>query len=277
MDNVFQFSQNPLLPDVRGLTAAMADFTYERHSHEEYSLGVTLAGHQDFFHNGGYYSSKPGTIILFNPDEIHDGHSGTDETLHYRMIYLHPRQLQPLLDSITERPLPHYRFGQTLFRDEALRTAILQQVINMETRDDSTVAPLTLEAGLYRIVERLCQLGGDYQPCSTVSRPDRLLERVKDYIEAHLHSRLTLADMSQVANMSKYHFLRLFRSQCGITPYQYVLNRRINGARKALEQGNSVEDVAYQYGFSDLSHFNRRFKPVYGTTPRRYQRNLRIC
>ncbi|WP_414830857.1 helix-turn-helix transcriptional regulator [Alteromonas sp. H39] len=74
--------------------------------------------------------------------------------------------------------------------------------------------------------------------------------------------------------MSKYHFIRLFNQQFGMTPHQYVLNCRINRARQALEMGNSVFDTAVDLGFADVSHFNRKFKRTFGITPRQYQRQL---
>lgn len=74
--------------------------------------------------------------------------------------------------------------------------------------------------------------------------------------------------------MSKYHFLRLFRQQFGMTPHQYVLNCSVNAARSALDQGSPLTEIALRFGFADLSHFNRRFKRIYGMTPFQYQRDI---
>lgn len=63
-------------------------------------------------------------------------------------------------------------------------------------------------------------------------------------------------------------------SRFSVTPHQYVVNCRINAARHALDTGDSLNDVVYRYGFADLSHFNRRFKRIYGMTPRQYQASI---
>lgn len=73
--------------------------------------------------------------------------------------------------------------------------------------------------------------------------------------------------------MSKYHFIRLFNKQFGITPHQYALSYKINRVKRELELGNSAADIAFQYGFSDLSHLNRNFKNTFGITPTQYQNN----
>lgn len=75
-------------------------------------------------------------------------------------------------------------------------------------------------------------------------------------------------DISSLINMSKYHFIRCFNERFGITPHQYVINCRINKAIKNLELGINCKTSANNAGFSDASHFNRRFKLVYGLTPR---------
>lgn len=81
--------------------------------------------------------------------------------------------------------------------------------------------------------------------------------------------------MAQAAAMSKYHFIRLFHRQFGITPHQYVLNCRINAARKYLETGLPSSHVAQLSGFADNSHLNRHFKRTFGMTPKQYQ--LQLC
>ena len=60
----------------------------------------------------------------------------------------------------------------------------------------------------------------------------------------------------------------------GMTPHQYVINCRVNAARAALDQGAPLTEIALRFGFTDLSHFNRRFKRIYGMTPYQYQRDI---
>nr|WP_275138692.1 AraC family transcriptional regulator [Vibrio furnissii] len=74
--------------------------------------------------------------------------------------------------------------------------------------------------------------------------------------------------------MSKFHFIRLFNEQFGMTPHQFVLNCRVNRAKQALEVGDKASDVAIDLGFADVSHLNRKFKRVFGITPHQYQRQL---
>ncbi|GHC35776.1 helix-turn-helix transcriptional regulator [Aidingimonas halophila] len=268
----FRFTKSPHVPALTVLQAAMHDFSYDRHAHEEYAFGVTLAGRQDFFSGGEFHRSPPGNVILFNPEEVHDGQPGGGETLDYVMVYAHPRQLEALFaDALGHEAATDFRINETLIQDPVLRRDILELVRLVTTQVGSCIDQ---ENALYRLIARSVQLAGALQPNHVASRPDTLLGFAREYIHSHLSEDVSLDDISQAAHLSKYHFLRLFRRQFGMTPHQYVINCRVNAARAALDAGTSLNEVAFQYGFADLSHFNRRFKRIYGMTPRQYQSHI---
>jgi len=95
---------------------------------------------------------------------------------------------------------------------------------------------------------------------------------VFDYIEARLGNDLDLAELSALAAMSKYHFLRTFKHASGMTPHQYILGRRLRAAAAALRTTEEpVARVALDQGFGDLSTFNHSFRRVMGVTPTAYR------
>ena len=271
LDNQFQYVKSQHLAQVTVLQATMNDFSYGKHAHEEYSFGVTQAGRQDFFAGGAFHRSHPGNVIVFNPGEVHDGHSGSDDTLQYRMLYIHPSQMEPMLSSVGIKQSQDFQITEKLLDDPLIRQPILNIATLIESKAEDK---LQQECELYQLALGIAQRYREYSPQHSVRKIDRLLLQARDYIHANIKIDMTLDDISQHANLSKYHFLRMFREQFGITPHQYVLNCRINRAREALESGAQLDDVVYGYGFSDLSHFNRRFKPIYGMTPRQYQLNF---
>ncbi len=270
-DNQFQYIKSQHLDQVTVLQAQMDDFSYDKHAHEEFSFGVTLTGRQDFFANGAFYRSRPGNIFIFNPEEVHDGQSGERDALIYSMLYVHPDQLAPMLAAVGVKNSADFRIADTMVEDAKLRQYIIN-IAHMIT--DKAVDKLQQECQLYQIAERIAQCYGRFSEAPQNSKVDYLLRQVKDFIQDNIQSDLSLEDLSQHANISKYHFLRMFRQQFGITPHQYVLNCRVNRARQDLQAGVDLDDIVYAYGFSDLSHFNRRFKPIFGMTPKQYQQHL---
>ncbi|WP_097460847.1 helix-turn-helix transcriptional regulator [Mangrovitalea sediminis] len=271
-DSQFRFIKSEHVQGLTLLQATMSDFSYDRHAHGEYCFGVTLTGRQDFFGLGAYHRSPPGNVIQFNPGDVHDGHSGGDEPLHYVMLYIDPEQLEPLFaDAAGLSSAQGFRVSETLLPDPVMRQHILDLVRLIMLNVGSNIEQ---EYALYRIAVRAQQREGKFDPNGLVREADRLLWRGRDFIHDHVSSDISLEDISQAASLSKYHFLRLFRRQFGITPHQYVLSCRVNAARRELDAGVPLNDVVYRYGFADLSHFNRRFKRIYAMTPKQYQESV---
>jgi AraC family transcriptional regulator len=101
------------------------------------------------------------------------------------------------------------------------------------------------------------------------------LQRVYDYIEAHLDDRLSLADLAGVACLSPYHFSRSFTQAVGVGPQRYVMQRRIEKAKTLMRRTNQpLALIAQEAGFSDQSHLTSLFRREMGTTPGQYRAAL---
>lgn len=95
------------------------------------------------------------------------------------------------------------------------------------------------------------------------------LTLVKDYINHHLYQDLKLNEIAAIAQISPYHFLRLFKRSMGITPHQYILQCRLNQAKYLLQHSElSIIEIATRTGFCDQSHLTRYLKRMLGTTPK---------
>ncbi|CAG9296944.1 AraC family transcriptional regulator [Celerinatantimonas diazotrophica] len=270
----FRFIQNPNLSGITALSAQMKNFAYNKHAHEEYCLGLTLNGRQDFFCAGSFYKSQAGNIILFNPEEIHDGHAGNDSLLKYQMLYIEPQKMQTMIKTLGAIHPNQLRFADTLYNDAKLRAQLYQMFSLVQGHHTQSIE---YDAVLYTIVERLLELKGF--ACNkqrVIKHADTLLLRAKTFIHAHLNESLTIEQISNEANLSQFHFIRLFKQSFGLTPHQYIINCRINLAKEQLQKGQDITQCAQLAGFSDSSHLCRKFKQSYGITPSQYQRQFRI-
>ncbi|MGF1568472.1 MAG: helix-turn-helix domain-containing protein [Nodosilinea sp.] len=98
--------------------------------------------------------------------------------------------------------------------------------------------------------------------------------QVKDYIDAHLDQNLTLVTLAQIACMSPAHFGRLFKRREGLTPHQYILQRRIERTQELLRHSPlSIATIAHRVGFCDQSHLTRCFKRLTGITPIQFRQS----
>jgi AraC family transcriptional regulator len=98
------------------------------------------------------------------------------------------------------------------------------------------------------------------------------LQRVREYVQAHLNDRLTLTDLAAVACLSPYHFSRSFKQAVGVGPRRYVAQCRLERAKTLIRRTNQpLAWVAQETGFTDQSHLTSVFHRETGLTPGRFR------
>ncbi|HEX2785196.1 MAG TPA: AraC family transcriptional regulator [Ilumatobacteraceae bacterium] len=112
-------------------------------------------------------------------------------------------------------------------------------------------------------------------PAPALQVPDDVLvhlRRARDHADRSYTRSLTLDELAAVACLSKYHFLRLFKSTYGVTPMEYLSRRRIERAQDLLRATNlTVTEVCMAVGFSSLGSFSSRFRTLVGENPSEFQ------
>jgi AraC family transcriptional regulator len=105
----------------------------------------------------------------------------------------------------------------------------------------------------------------------------RVLSTVIDFVEEHAHESIALDTLARVANVSRFHFARMFKMSTGMSPMMYVEQNRMRKAQALIREGRlSLAAIAAELGFADQSHFTRRFRVHVGCTPSDYAMNLGV-
>lgn len=99
------------------------------------------------------------------------------------------------------------------------------------------------------------------------------IRRIIEHLARTTHDFPDLSSLAKQTGLSRFHFIRVFKTETGMTPARYVEQCRIEQAKSLIEAAEiSLADIAEKLGFSDQSHLTRRFKAIVGKTPAAYAR-----
>jgi len=176
--------------------------------------------------------------------------------------------------------LPH----RDLFDDELVTTslhrshefydpelaALLRAMVH-EVEQDCPNGTLFAESLSVGVALHLCRTRGMHAPPAAGERGKLSpwqWSRLNDLLVSELASDLSLSALSASVSLSKPHFVRLFRNTTGTSPHRYVVQQRVERARKLIQSSTlPLIDVAAEVGFASQSHLSRIFQKTYGSTP----------
>lgn len=105
----------------------------------------------------------------------------------------------------------------------------------------------------------------------TADTADTPAKQIREYINTHLQSNLSLSDIASYFNISESTVIRIFKREYGISPIQHLLNQRMKKAAFFLRQTDlQVGEIAEMFGY-DSKTFSKRFSQVIGCSPRQYR------
>ncbi|AQS36484.1 transcriptional regulator, AraC family [Shewanella psychrophila] len=101
------------------------------------------------------------------------------------------------------------------------------------------------------------------------------VKKVRDFIHANFYRQIFLSELASLAQLSEYHFCRMFKESFARTPQAYLTYVRIEQVKHLIKTtSDNLMDIALNCGFSNQSHMGRYFKKQLGITPKAYQKNL---
>lgn len=167
------------------------------------------------------------------------------------------RKINNLIPYISDNSVPEKKIGREVFLDLAEQIILLEKGNLLALNGLPSVKVSTRRETLAR------------------------LKRGKEYIDDVFLKNPGIAEIATNCMMSEFHFLRSFRQAFGITPYQYMLTKRLEHARGLLLQHKSIGKTALVCGFPDSKTFSKAFIRVFGYPPSKnsasFQRMELLC
>ena len=239
------------------------------HTHEHHQLVVVLTGNTDFDIRGNNQKLAIGGGCLVPSAESHVFSGSDDNRIMIVNLPIPPYQAitEEEYESVS-RLFDHSSYFQLTPRLQLLATVLSSEV--EQHPDDSLLARACGNTLLSAI---------GHQLMSTTSLPDQHyngrqldMDKLDQFIEMHLSRRLLINELASFCFLSVSQFHQRFKQKNGMSPHQYLLQKRLARAQTLLTKGHSTSQVVESCGFSSQSAMTTLFSQHFGVSPVRYQK-----
>jgi AraC-like DNA-binding protein len=237
--------------------------TANHHDHEYHQLVFGLEGNTEFDiqGRGEHVGLGRGCFVPSSTDHAFCG-VGNNRIVVINIPFekVEPRPLRDQISKMFDRA--------SYFTLDTQRQVLLQAICH-EMKQTPADSPL-LQACGHTLLLSMNNFINQPQPRQQVLKVD--LGVLDQYIQLNMHRKLSIAELSAVVFMSPSHFHARFKEETGLSPHQYVLNKRLDRSKDKLSQGWTIMQTAEACGFNSQSAFTHAFKTRFGTTPARCQK-----
>ena len=237
---------------------------FARHTHEQFGIGLVDRGAQRSTSGRGMVEAGSGDTITVNPGEVHDGAPIGDAARAWRIIYFEPEIIAAALDETGEGGAR----GSELRHPVISRRDVSRHVHRLFTALTQERSPgLASEERLLSLLPALMQ---ERRGCEAGRGTPLAIARARALIDDDPAAPLSLGELARASELSRFQLLRGFARATGLTPHAYLVQRRIDLARRLIARGTKLAEAAAAGGFADQSHMTRVFVRKYGLSPGAY-------
>ncbi len=254
--------ENEIFGEIKYVKHIFTD--YKMHFHYMLSFGIIEKGSLNIRHKNDNAVLSPNSIAVFNPYQPHQ--TRNINATGYYTIYLDidwckKIQSELFLNSSNFIPLSTSKVNN----NKILK--LCKDILNADNEYQYTEQLIDIIKNIF--------LSYSYNNLEK-NKICNLCNQIKHYIDININLKISINDIANDLGYNKSYLIRLFKKETGMTPQNFIINKRINMAKKQLskfEQTN-LTTIAYDNGFYDQSHFNRNFKKIFATTPKIHKKSI---
>jgi AraC-like DNA-binding protein/quercetin dioxygenase-like cupin family protein len=243
------------------LAARYRDHAYALHTHPTWVFGVVVSGVEKLRIGRRRHLAPAGSIIIVNPEEPHDGEKGAPAGWAYRTCYPDAELMAEIAEDLELPGLPIFGDG-VVNAPELARAFVEAHRLAGQALDQEAAMLVALSA----LVDRF----GDGKRRERASDNGEAARRFRLYgemIAEDLSIGFDLAHLAKAAAVSRFQVIRDFNRAAGMTPGQYLRDRRVRAASALMKSDMPLAEIAAATGFADQSHLTRVFKTIKGLSP----------
>ena len=245
------------------------------HMHPFTEIFFITSGQGTFQIGNEVVSVKESDLILINPNCSHTERSvSSSDPLEYIVLALNNLAIATSpsnLDDDTKDTLNAYKIlnfdkkkSEILYNLNTLIRELEERNLNYELACKSI---LTLF-----LIQVMRNTSSDIFITENFKKVNIECMKIKNYIDSHYSENITLDFLSNLTYVNKFHLVHLFTKEMGISPINYLINKRIDESKNLLSTTNySIRDISSIVGFSNSSYFSQMFKKITGISPKDFR------
>ena len=252
--------QVPLRVESIGITHPDKKYYIERKHADYYVLEYIKKGKGYVNCDGKEYTVTKDCVYLIHPGMKHK--YGADHKEPYEKIWIN------FFSGVFTEILSAYGLSGKIYFPDSGCLSYFEQLISLaEQNNDNDEIYLEASAIIFNIILKLVKN-------NTQRKVSQLANMLKETLDRSIYRKITIEDLAQESNISKSQMCREFKKYFEMTPYQYLLNRRINiAANLLLKTSMSIKEISEHLHFADEYYFSNIFKKKIGFSPRAYRKS----
>lgn len=243
----------------------LSHHAFPRHFHSYYVIEWVEYGEDRFYCNGIEHLAQTNDVVCINPGEVHTGGTIGNDELKYYSVCLDSASLNKIAGKL------ELATGKDIFfNNRNINPGISNgwKEFFQASRSTSETGITRLEETFYNAFQKL--LSNDQKDIPLSTRDGRINQLI-EFLHENFLNNISITELACMFCMNPYHMIRAFKKATGLSPYEYLINLRIDHAKQLLLKNHNVQEAALLSGFYDASHFNRLFRKVNGISPKNFR------
>ncbi len=242
------------------------------HAHQSYEFLIPLTDMPHTVIGKKAMGFEKNRLVAINPEQPH---GVSKEILEYSLTGVHIQR-----DTLNDISDQYCKVKEVSFDNESVRIGnqipLLAHMFMEETRNLQTGSEFIQQNIVNLIIIHLLRQTVSNIPKLVFERNYQERDNIKRavaYLKEKYNSDLSLGEVARIAHLSTYHFIRAFKAETGRTPYDFLLDIKINKSKELLRlKRYTVTEVCFMCGFNSPGHFSAIFKRKVGILPSQYKK-----
>ncbi|QGH33931.1 helix-turn-helix domain-containing protein [Gracilibacillus salitolerans] len=255
------------------------------HSHEDFEIFMFHKGVCRYLINNQIYDLLPGDILLMDGLPLHKPNIPEEDEYIRSHIHFIPEVMEPVLHSMKAIELLnvfHHSHHYLIRTNNMQSIQQIEEIFKKMDQVNQSINMLDSEKEWelkFLLGQLLVQINYLFRDtCSQVNKESSSktehAEKIASYIQQHFQHKITISEIAYNLCLNKSYVSHVFKEMTGYTIMEYVMACRLKQVKYLLEaeEKKPVQEIAYESGFENISHFSRYFKEKIGIPPREYRK-----